>query len=375
MAILSGIITVVSWVVTSFIAFFNMMYEKGSNALSRLGDALSEFADSILPAWASNGLHTIVSFVQKAIGWLQKLIDKIFHTNNALSKAGNKAATQDIESDDSSDDESSASDVRSGTPTYKNFRTAGDEASTGSVGGAGSSGGTSGAGSYNVREGALYNAKQLEGLSYGTDDGQVVCTTYVENVWSQAGVSNAFDLGSWAPDWQANAGSAFHQTDAYGNGYDAKPGDVVITNDGGHVIMVGENGGYYASGSSQNNGVSSYFSQNWKEAFGGNIVGVISLADYAGIKDPGYNGDTGKPSINWDSSNELQAIHAAASLMGRMPNLWRLWRQLKAAAVILMPFIWPLAAACFRLTTIRTFATAMAVVSALLIYIRNTLRI
>lgn len=320
-AILSGIITVVSWVVTSFIAFFNMMYEKGSNALSRLGDALSEFADSILPAWASNGLHTIVSFVQKAIGWLQKLIDKIFHTNNALSKAGNKAATQDTESDDSSDDESSASDVRSGTPTYKNFRTAGDEASTGSVGGAGSSGGTSGAGSYNVREGALYNAKQLEGLSYGTDDGQVVCTTYVENVWSQAGVSNAFDLGSWAPDWQANAGSAFHQTDAYGNGYDAKPGDVVITNDGGHVIMVGENGGYYASGSSQNNGVSSYFSQNWKEAFGGNIVGVISLADYAGIKDPGYNGDTGKPSINWDSSNELQAIHAAASAYGQDAKL------------------------------------------------------
>lgn len=320
-AILSGIITVVSWVVTGFIAFFNMMYEKGSNALSRLGDALSEFADSILPAWASNGLHTIVSFVQKAIGWLQKLIDKIFHTNNALSKAGNKAATQDTESDNSSDDESGTSDVSSDTPTYEKFRTAGGDNSVGSAGSAGTSGATSGAGSYNVREGALYNAKQLEGLSYGTDDGQVVCTTYVENIWSRAGVSNAFDLGGWAPDWQANAGSAFHQTDAYGNGYDAKPGDVVITNDGGHVIMVGENGGYYASGSNQNNGVSSYFSQNWKEAFGGNIVGVISLADYAGIKDPGYSGDTSKPSINWDSSNELQAIHAAASAYGQDAKL------------------------------------------------------
>ena len=320
-AILSGIITVVSRVVTAFIAFFNMMYEKGSNALSRLGDALSEFADSILPTWASNGLHTIVSFVQKAIGWLQKLIDKIFHTNNALSKAGNKSATQDTESNDSSADESGTSDVSSGTPTYKQFRTAGGDNSVGSAGSAGTSGATSGAGSYNVREGALYNAKQLEGLSYGTDDGQVVCTTYVENVWSQAGISNAFDLGSWAPDWQANAGSAFHQTDAYGNGYDAKPGDAVITNDGGHVIMVGENGGYYASGSSQNNGVSSYFSQNWKEAFGGNIVGVVSLADYAGIKDPGYSGDTSKPSINWDSSNELQAIHAAASAYGQDAKL------------------------------------------------------
>lgn len=319
--ILAGIITVVSWVVTAFIALFNMMYEKGSNALSRLGDALSEFADSILPAWASNGLHTIVSFVQKAIGWLQKLIDKIFHTNNALSKAGNKAATQDTESDGSSGDDSGESDVSSGTPTYEQFRTAGGDNSVGSAGSAGTSGATSGAGSYNVREGALYNAKQLEGLAYGTDDGQVVCTTYVENVWSQAGVSNAFDLGGWAPDWQANAGSAFHQTDAYGNGYDAKPGDAVITNDGGHVIMVGENGGYYASGSNQNNGVSSYFSQNWKEAFGGNIVGVISLADYAGIKDSGYNGDTSKPSINWDSSNELQAIHAAASAYGQDAKL------------------------------------------------------
>lgn len=319
--ILAGIITVVSWVVTAFIALFNMMYEKGSNALSRLGDALSEFADSILPAWASNGLHTIVSFVQKAIGWLQKLIDKIFHTNNALSKAGNKSATQDTESNDSSADESGTSDVSSDTPTYEQFRTAGGDNSVGSAGSAGTSGATSGAGSYNVREGALYNAKQLEGLAYGTDDGQVVCTTYVENVWSQAGVSNAFDLGGWAPDWQANAGSAFHQTDAYGNGYDAKPGDAVITNDGGHVIMVGENGGYYASGSNQNNGVSSYFSQNWKEAFGGNIVGVISLADYAGIKDSGYNGDTSKPSINWDSSNELQAIHAAASAYGQDAKL------------------------------------------------------
>lgn len=319
--ILAGIITVVSWVVTAFIALFNMMYEKGSNALSRLEDALSEFADSILPAWASNGLHTIVSFVQKAIGWLQKLIDKIFHTNNALSKAGNKSATQDTESNDSSADESGTSDVSSDTPTYEKFRTAGGDNSVGSAGSAGTSGATSGAGSYNVREGALYNAKQLEGLSYGTDDGQVVCTTYVENIWSRAGVSNAFDLGGWALDWQANAGSAFHQTDAYGNGYDAKPGDVVITNDGGHVIMVGENGGYYASGSNQNNGVSSYFSQNWKEAFGGNIVGVISLADYAGIKDPGYSGDTSKPSINWDSSNELQAIHAAASAYGQDAKL------------------------------------------------------
>lgn len=316
--ILSGIISVVSWVVTSFIALFNRMYEKGTNALGKLGDALSEFADSILPAWASNGLHTIISFVQKAIGWLQKLIDKIFHTNNALSKAGGKTETQRMDDDSTNND---SSDFYSGgTPGYEQFKTADNDTSGSGTGSKGKAHGGS-SGNYNVREGALYNAKQLEGLAYGTDDGQVVCTTYVENVWSRAGVSNAFALGSWAPDWQANAGNAFHPTDAYGNGYDAKPGDVVITNDGGHVIMVGENGGYYASGSNQNGGVSSYFSQSWKEAFGGNIVGVISLADYAGIKDPGYTLDTQKPSINWDSSKELQAIHAAAAAYGQDAQL------------------------------------------------------
>lgn len=330
--ILSGIITVVSWVVTSFIAFFNMMYEKGSNALSRLGDALSEFADSILPAWASNGLHTIVSFVQKAIGWLQKLIDKIFHTNNALSKAGNKSATQDTESDNSSDNDSSASDVRSGTPTYENFRTAGDEASTGSVGSAGSSGGASGKGAYDekkFRETILGYMDENQGRPY---DG-FECTVYVKSGLGGAGVDtsglgNEVYEGAETNDRDANAANsswiqeaiahgAWHPTDPYGSGGEnAKPGDVWVTNNGNHVLVQDTNG-YYSAGGYK--GVSAHYDQDVRSAFAGNIVGYIDSAQLAGVS--GGSGVMNRPQFNWDSSNELQAIHAAAAAYGQDAKL------------------------------------------------------
>ena len=334
-AILSGIITVVSWVVTSFIAFFNMMYEKGSNALSRLGNALSEFADSILPAWASNGLHTIVSFVQKAIGWLQKLIDKIFHTNNALSKAGNKAATQDTESD-SGDDDSSASDVSSGTPTYEQFRTAGDDnaAGGGAAGLGGSSGGSGalGAGTYDekkFRETILGYMDENQGRPY---DG-FECTVYVKSGLGGAGVDtsnlgNEVYEGTETNDRDANAANsswiqtaiahgAWHPTDLYGSGGEnAKPGDVWVTNNGNHVLVQDTNG-YYSAGGYK--GVSAHYDQDVRSAFAGNIVGYIDSAQLAGIS--GGSGDTSKPSINWDSSAELQAIHAAASAYGQDAKL------------------------------------------------------
>ena len=135
---------------------------------------------------------------------------------------------------------------------------------------------------YDVRGGAIYNAGRWSGLNYGTGENEVVCTTYVENVWSDAGVSNAWNLGPWAPDWAENAGSAFHPTDAYGNGYEAHAGDAVITNNGGHVIMLDANAsGYYAAAGSGR--VSQHYDQDYREAFGGNIVGVISLTEFAGV--------------------------------------------------------------------------------------------
>ena len=139
---------------------------------------------------------------------------------------------------------------------------------------------------YDVRGGAIYNAGRWSDLNYGTGENEVVCTTYVENVWSDAGVSNAWNLGPWAPDWAENAGSAFHPTDAYGNGYEAHAGDAVITNNGGHVIMLDANAsGYYAAAGSGR--VSQHYDQDYREAFGGNIVGVISLTEFAGVTESG----------------------------------------------------------------------------------------
>lgn len=139
---------------------------------------------------------------------------------------------------------------------------------------------------YDVRGGAIYNAGRWSGLNYGTGENEVVCTTYVENVWSDAGVSNAWNLGPWAPDWAENAGSAFHPTDAYGNGYEAHAGDAVITNNGGHVIMLDANAsGYYAAAGSGR--VSQHYDQDYREAFAGNIVGVISLTEFAGTTESG----------------------------------------------------------------------------------------
>lgn len=139
---------------------------------------------------------------------------------------------------------------------------------------------------YDLRAGAIYNAGRLSGLDYGTGDNQVVCTTYIENAWADAGVSNAFELGGWAPDWAANAGSAFHATDAYGGGYEAHAGDAVITNNGDHVIMLDANAsGYYAAAGSGR--VSQHYDQDYRSAFAGNIVGVISLTEFAGTTESG----------------------------------------------------------------------------------------
>lgn len=139
---------------------------------------------------------------------------------------------------------------------------------------------------YDVRGGAIYNAGRWSGLGYGTGENEVVCTTYVENVWSDAGVSGAWNLGPMAPDWASNAGSAFHPTDAYGNGYEAHAGDAVITNNGDHVIMLDANASGYYSASGKGR-VSQHYDTDYRTAYAGNIVGVISLTEFAGTTETG----------------------------------------------------------------------------------------
>lgn len=62
--------------------------------LGWLGEQFMNIADAVLPEWASSGLKTIADFVGKAISWLDKLISKIFETNDALGKAGDAKKSQ-----------------------------------------------------------------------------------------------------------------------------------------------------------------------------------------------------------------------------------------------------------------------------------------
>lgn len=313
-AVLSFLLATVTNIVTAVIAGFNWLYDGISSALSRIGSALGDMANAILPEWARSGLSTIRSFVQTAIGWLQGLIQKIFQTNNALSNVGSNI-TPEEKARRQANQEISQSGPSTGTsdsamPDFQQFN---------GGGASGGAGGTSGkAGHYDPRAGAIYNAQALSGLSYGTGDGQVVCTTYIENAWSNAGVSNAWDLGPNANSWAQNAGAAFHTA---GSGYVPKPGDVAITNDGdgdpqGHVIMIDENGtGYYAAGGAK--GVSAHYDTDHRDAF--NVHGYISMAEYAGFPDSGSG--TQRPQFNWDQSEYTQAIKAASTAYNLDPAL------------------------------------------------------
>lgn len=327
-AALSLFLTVITNTITAGIAAFNWLYDGVSSALSRVADALGDMANSILPDWAKSGLETIRSFVKTAIGWLQSLIQKIFQTNNAMSNAGSGMTSEEKAKRQAAqaihDNPPKVSDDTDYTmPTFGQFG-GGGSVDTGGAGGStgGSSvasGSSASAGSYDPRAGAIYNAQALSGLPYGTGDGQVVCTTYIENAWSNAGVSNAWDLGPNADYWAQNAGGAFHPASS---GYTPRPGDVAITNDGegdptGHVIMIDENGtGYYAAGGSA--GVSTHYSTDHRQAF--DVYGYINMAEYAGFSDTGGH-QARQPQFNWDQSVYTQAIKAAASAYNQDPAL------------------------------------------------------
>lgn len=327
-AALSLFLTVITNTITAGIAAFNWLYDGVSSALSRVADALGDMANSILPDWAKSGLETIRSFVKTAIGWLQSLIQKIFATNNALSNAGSGMTSEEKAKRQAAqaihDNPPKVSDDTDYTmPTFGKFGGGGSVDAGGAGGstggGSGASGSSASAGSYDPRAGAIYNARALSGLPYGTGDGQVVCTTYIENAWSNAGVSNAWNLGPNADYWAQNAGGAFHPASS---GYTPKPGDVAITNDGegdptGHVIMIDENGtGYYAAGGSA--GVSTHYNTDHRQAF--DVYGYINMAEYAGFSDTGGQ-QARQPQFNWDQSVYTQAIKAAASAYNQDPAL------------------------------------------------------
>jgi tape measure domain-containing protein len=317
--ILATVLTVASDIITGLIAGFNWAYSGISGALNRIGDALGNMVDSVLPKWASDGLKTIKSFVQTAVGWLQNLITKIFQTNNALSNAGNKMTAEEKSRRKATNeihDNASSSTNNYVAPDFSQF-SGGADGGTAASGKGSKSGGSRG--TYNPREGAIYNAQALTGRSYGTDDGQVVCTTYVENAWSGAGLTNAFDLGDNSDYWAQNAGAAFHSATS---SYVGKPGDaaIVADNEGdptGHVIMIDENGtGYYAAAGIGR--VSQHYDQDYHDAFAGQIYGYINMAEYGGFQD---TSSKAAPAFNWDQSTYTQAIKAAADAYSIDPKL------------------------------------------------------
>ena len=102
------VISVIGTLINWYLEFLNTALQVFSTALSVvewacngigdflgwLGEQFMNIADAVLPEWASSGLKTIADFVGKAISWLNKLISKIFETNDALGKAGDAKKSQ-----------------------------------------------------------------------------------------------------------------------------------------------------------------------------------------------------------------------------------------------------------------------------------------
>lgn len=144
---LINLIDLVVSVVTNIIAAFNWMLDGISGAISSIGSALSDMANSVLPSWASSSLSTIASFVSKAIGWLSSLIEKITETNAALGGVGGSGGEGDSGENDDGGDDGGDSDNKPTfqVPDYSQFRTSAPEGAP--IGGGGGGGGGSGRGS------------------------------------------------------------------------------------------------------------------------------------------------------------------------------------------------------------------------------------
>lgn len=105
---LVGAFKVVCWVIGQVINFFSLLASVVMQVVNVIAKVIDRFAvvftfliesiasglgwlaDQILPEWASSGIKTISNFVGKAVGWLNKLIAKIFETNDALAEADGK---------------------------------------------------------------------------------------------------------------------------------------------------------------------------------------------------------------------------------------------------------------------------------------------
>ena len=96
----SMLVSGVAWAVDTVCSVLNSMASYISEILASAGSAFSHMADRVLPDWASSGLLTISSFVDKAVSWLTSLIAKIIETNAALgSVSGDSGGGEQHRSD------------------------------------------------------------------------------------------------------------------------------------------------------------------------------------------------------------------------------------------------------------------------------------
>lgn len=96
----SMLVSGVAWAVDTVCSVLNSMASYISEILASAGSAFSHMADRVLPDWASSGLSTMSSFVDKAVSWLTSLIAKITETNAALgSVSGDSGGGEQHRSD------------------------------------------------------------------------------------------------------------------------------------------------------------------------------------------------------------------------------------------------------------------------------------
>lgn len=87
-AFLATVAKFVSVVVDAFtfiVDFVSDAFARVGRVIDWAGDKFMDFADGVLPGWAKNALHSLMSFIEPALRWLDRLATKIVDVGSALS--------------------------------------------------------------------------------------------------------------------------------------------------------------------------------------------------------------------------------------------------------------------------------------------------
>ena len=104
------ILTAIQWVADGVTEWYTFLGDK----INGLGDIFMDMANNVLPDWANNGLKAISGFVDKAVTWLNKLINKVTDTNEALGATSTPDSSKQ-------EDKKTAADKKVVTPDFSQF--------------------------------------------------------------------------------------------------------------------------------------------------------------------------------------------------------------------------------------------------------------